>query len=33
VKPKADVFGVVVGAAREFADEVRGAARVERQAM
>jgi 3-methyl-2-oxobutanoate hydroxymethyltransferase len=27
VKPKADVFGIVVGAAREFAGEVRGAGR------
>lgn len=29
VKPKADVFGIVAGAARAFADEVRGAARGE----
>lgn len=33
VKPKADVFGIVAGAAREFAADVRGVEREERQAV
>lgn len=33
VKPKADVFGIVVAAGRAFADEVRGAEAAERKAV
>ena len=33
VKPKADVFGIVAGAAREFAADVRGVEREARQAV